>query len=167
MSKRVAVCGMMTALAFLLSFIETLIPFSFGVQGVKLGLSNLVTVTVLYCLGAGPAFVISLVRIVLAGFAFTGLSVMLYSLAGGMLSFACMVLARRFTGLGITGVSALGGVTHNVGQLFVAALIVKNTAVFAYFPVLLAGGTAAGLVIGLLGALVTARIRPWLKTGKE
>ena len=79
MSKKVAVYGMLVALAFLLSYVETLIPFSFAIPGIKLGLANLVVITALYCLGEKGAFVISIVRIMLTGLTFTSLSVMLYS----------------------------------------------------------------------------------------
>lgn len=163
MSKKVAVYGMMVALAFLLSYVETLIPFSFAIPGIKLGLANLVVVTALYCLGEKGAFVISIVRILLTGLTFTSLSVMLYSLGGGFLSFLCMVLAKRFTSLGITGVSVLGGVTHNLGQLLIAALVVHTGSLMYYFPALLAAGTVAGALIGILGGLVTERLRPYLQ----
>ena len=160
MSKKVAVYGMLVALAFLLSYVETLIPFSFAIPGIKLGLANLVVITALYCLGEKGAFVISIVRIMLTGLTFTSLSVMLYSLGGGLLSFLCMV-----TALGITGVSVLGGVAHNLGQLLVAALVVRTGSLMYYFPALLAAGTAAGALIGILGGLVTERLHPFLRQG--
>ena len=163
MSKKVAVYGMLVALAFLLSYVETLIPFSFAIQGIKLGLANLVVITALYCVGERGAFAVSMVRIVLTGLTFTSLSVMLYSLGGGLLSFFCMVLAKRFTSFGITGVSVLGGVTHNLGQLLVAVLVVRTGSLLYYFPALLAAGTVAGALIGLLGKMVTERLRPFLQ----
>lgn len=165
MSKKVAVYGMLVALAFLLSYVETLIPFSFAIPGIKLGLANLVVITALYCLGEKGAFVISIVRIVLTGLTFTSLSVMLYGLGGGLLSFLCMVPAKRLTSLGITGVSVLGGVAHNLGQLLVAALVVRTGSLMYYFPALLAAGTVAGALIGILGGLVTERLRPFLRQG--
>ena len=161
MSKKVAVYGMLVALAFLLSYVETLIPFSFAIPGIKLGLANLVVITALYCLGEKGAFVISIVRIMLTGLTFTSLS----CLGGGLLSFLCMVLAKRLTPLGITGVSVLGGVAHNLGQLLVAALVVRTGSLMYYFPALLAAGTAAGALIGILGGLVTERLRPFLRQG--
>jgi len=163
MSKKVATWGMLVALAFLLSYIETLIPFSFGVPGIKLGLANLVTVIALYGLGEKQAFAVSLVRIVLAGFTFGNLSVMLYSLAGGVLSYLCMVLFKRFTGLSMVGISVIGGVAHNLGQLLLAAFVLKTESLLYYFPALLVAGTAAGLVIGLLGGMVITRIRPYME----
>lgn len=70
MKHKTAHTGMFLALALILSYVETLIPFHFGIPGVKLGLANLITVVMLYCCGAKEAFVISVLRIVLAGFLF-------------------------------------------------------------------------------------------------
>lgn len=164
-SKRTATFGILVALAFLFSYLETLIPFSFGVPGIKLGLANLVTVIALYAMGERQAFAISLVRVFLYGFTFGNLSVMLYSLAGGLLSFACMRASKRFTGLGVAGVSVIGGVAHNLGQLLMAALVLRTKSLMYYFPILLAAGTVAGLLIGLLSAMVLKRLLPFFARG--
>lgn len=158
-ARRTALCGMMIALAFLLSYVETLIPINFGIPGVKLGLANLVTIVGLYLVELPQLIFISLVRIVLAGFTFGNGFSMVYGLAGGALSLLAMLAARRTGWFSQAGVSIAGGVGHNVGQLIVAALVVENTAVFYYLPVLLAAGSAAGAVIGLLGGIVTGRIQ--------
>ena len=157
---RAALCGMLIALAFLLSYVETLIPISIGVPGVKLGLANLVTIVGLYLVNLQQLVVISLVRIVLAGLTFGNGFSMVYSLAGGAFSLFLMLLARKTGWFSQVGVSIAGGVGHNVGQLIIAALVVENSAVFYYLPFLLAAGSAAGAVIGLLGGIVTERIGP-------
>ena len=162
MSKRVATYGMLIALAFLLSYVETLIPFSLGIPGIKLGLANLVVLVALYTLGEKSAFVISMVRILLVGLTFASFSVMLYSLAGGILSFLCMLFGRRYTKLSTAGISILGGVAHNLGQLLLAAVVLNTGALLYYFPALLVAGTVAGLVIGLLGGILVRRIGPLL-----
>lgn len=141
---KIALYGMMTALAFLLSYVETLIPINLGVSGIKLGLANLASIVSLYLLGAGAAAAIALVRIVLVGFTFGNLSMMLYSLAGAAVSLLLMVVFRRLDWFGVTGVSILGGAGHNIGQLIVAALVVENASLFYYLPVLLAAGTGSG-----------------------
>ena len=156
---KIALYGMMTALAFLLSYVETLIPINLGVPGVKLGLANLASIVSLYLLGAGAAAAIALVRIVLVGFTFGNLSMMLYSLAGAAVSLLLMVVFRRLDWFGVTGVSILGGAGHNIGQLIVAALVVENASLFYYLPVLLAAGTAAGALIGLLGGILVNRLK--------
>lgn len=161
-AKSAALYGMMTALAFLLSYVETLIPISLGVPGVKLGLANLVTIVSLYLLGPRPAGVIALVRVVLTGFTFGNLSMMMYSLAGAALSLLLMAVSRKKDLFGTVGVSVIGGVGHNVGQLLVAAAVVENSSLLYYLPVLLAAGTAAGAVIGILGGILVKRLGRWL-----
>ncbi len=158
-TRKTALYGLFIALAFVLGYIESLLPIYLGAPGVKLGLANLVTVTVLYSLGAGPAAAVNLVRILLTGFTFGNMSSVLFSMGGAALSLLVMTLCRRFNLFGIVGVSILGGVFHNVGQFLVAAFVVKTFGVFSYLPVLLAAGCGAGAAIGLLGGIITERIR--------
>ena len=157
-TRRIAYLGLLTALAFVFSYIEFLIPVNIGVPGAKLGLANLAIIVALYTLGEGDAFLLSVVRIVLVGFTFANLAMMIYSLAGGCLSYAAMVIAKKTNRLSMTGVSVLGGVFHNIGQIFVAMLVLKTESLIYYLPVLLIAGIASGVVIGLLGAMVTKRI---------
>ena len=147
----------MAALAIILGYVEMLLPVFFIVPGMKLGLANLVTVFVLYRYRAKEAAVISLIRIVVIGFLFANLFSILYSLAGAALSLLCMTAARRFSGLSIVGVSILGGVTHNLGQLIVAALVVENGNVFYYFPALLISGLVTGALIGIVTGEILKR----------
>ena len=147
----------MAALAIILGYVEMLLPVFFVVPGMKLGLANLVTVFVLYRYRAKEAAVISLIRIVVIGFLFANLFSILYSLAGAALSLLCMTAARRFSGLSIVGVSFLGGVTHNLGQLIVAALVVENGNVFYYFPALLISGLVTGALIGIVTGEILKR----------
>lgn len=147
----------MAALAIIFGYVEMLLPVFFVVPGMKLGLANLVTVFVLYRYRAKEAAVISLIRIVVIGFLFANLFSILYSLAGAALSLLCMTAAKRFSGLSIVGVSILGGVTHNLGQLIVAALVVENGNVFYYFPALLISGLVTGAIIGIVTGEILKR----------
>lgn len=157
-AQRVALYGVLVALAFIFSYIETLIPISTGIPGVKLGLANLAVFVALYLMKTADAFAISMVRILLVGFTFGNLFAMLYSFAGGILSFGVMKLCKEKEWLGKTGVSIAGGISHNIGQIVVAALVLENAAVFSYLPVLLLAGTATGALIGIVGGLVLRRL---------
>lgn len=157
-TKRVAYCAVLTALALIFGYVEVLIPFGFGIPGVKLGLANIVIVLALYMLSAYQAFMIQLMRIVLVSFLFGNLSMMIYSLAGGMLSFLVMWLVKKGDTFSIIGVSIAGGVSHNIGQLIVAVLAVQNLRVAFYVPALMIAGLVTGCLIGLLAG----RIRPVL-----
>ncbi len=161
-ARRVALYGMLTALAFILSYVESLVPVTLGIPGVKLGLANLVVLIALYTLDLKGAFVISVIRIVLSGLTFGGLFSMLYSLAGGLLSFAVMAILSRKKLLGTVGVSVCGGVAHNIGQLLVAMAVLETESVWYYFPVLLISGSVAGVLIGLLGGWMTGRVQDYL-----
>ena len=156
--NKVAYMGVFLALALICSYVESLIPISFGIPGVKLGLTNIVVILMLYCIGAKEALAVSACRIVLAGFLFGNLFSILYSLAGGLLSFLIMWAVKRTGKLGILPVSVCGGIFHNIGQLAVAALVVENYNVFYYLPVLLLAGAATGLVIGIVAQELIIRI---------
>lgn len=151
--------GVLLALALVFSYVESLIPFYFGVPGMKLGLTNAIVVLVLYLYGAPEALLISLLRILLSGFMFGNLFSIAYSLAGGMLSFFCMYMARRFLKLRMIGVSVVGGFTHNIGQIFMAVLLVKNYNVLFYLPVLMIVGCLTGILIGIISALIHDRVK--------
>ena len=150
MAKRVAYCAMLTALAMIFGYVEALIPFNFGIPGVKLGLANLVIVVALYLLPAHQVFFIQIARIVLVSFLFGNLSMMLYSLAGGLLSFLVMSLLKKAGGFSVIGVSIAGGVMHNIGQLIVAMLVVQNMKIAYYASVLMIAGLITGGLIGML-----------------
>ena len=139
MKSRVAYFGVFTALALIFSYVETLIPISFGIPGVKLGLANLIIVIALYKMRLSEAYLLSVVRVVLSGFIFGNYFSIIYSLAGGLLS--------------------LTGVCHNIGQLIVAMLVVETFSVAYYVPVLLVAGVATGLVIGLVANGMIRRLK--------
>ncbi len=158
-TRKIAYLGLLIALAFVFSYVEFLIPVNFGVPGAKLGLANLVIIVALYTLNERDAFLLSVIRIVLVGFTFGSMASMLYSLAGGVLSFAVMVLAKRAKLLALTGVSVLGGVFHNIGQILMAIWVLHTASLVYYLPVLLLAGSLSGIAIGVLGAMVTRRIQ--------
>ncbi len=158
MAKKTALLGMLVALAFVLSYIETLIPVNLGIPGAKLGLANLVVMVALYTLGTKEAFGLSMVRILLTGLTFSSMAAMLYSFAGGLLSFAVMALMKKTKKLSVTGVSVLGGIAHNAGQIFVAMWMLDTATLIYYLPVLAITGVASGTVIGLLAVMVIRRI---------
>ena len=149
----------MIALAFIFSYIEFLLPFHIGIPGVKLGLANLAIIVCLYTLGEKEAFLLSVIRIVLVGFTFANTAMMMYSLAGGILSFLVMWLAKKSSKLSMTGVSVLGGVFHNIGQILLAMWILETESLLYYLPVLIVSGVVSGVIIGILGALITKRLK--------
>lgn len=158
MKNKAAYFGVFTALALIFSYVEMLIPIQFGIPGIKLGLANLLVVVFLYKRNAAEALLLSVVRIVLAGFMFSNLSSIIYSLAGGILSLAVMAFLKNKGTFSVIGVSIAGGITHNMGQLFVAMLVVETYRVGYYFPVLLIAGMLTGMAIGFVANEVLKRL---------
>ena len=154
-TKKIARMGMLVAVAFVLSWLEAMLPLQVGIPGVKLGLSNIVVMLCLYSCSVKESLGIALLRIVLVGFTFGSLSTMLYSMAGGMLSFVIMVLLKRTDKFSVYGVSVAGGVCHNIGQILVALAVLHTSKLIYYLPVLMLSGCVAGVLIGFVaGALI-------------
>ena len=150
--------GLLTALGLIIGYIEFLIPIPLGIPGVKPGFANIVIVWALYSLGPWEALMINGMRIFLSGFLFGNFSMILYSLAGAAVSFLCMCLAKKSGLFSMTGVSMLGGVMHNMGQLLVAMAVLETVSLVYYGPVLLAAGVITGLLIGIVTGEVKKRI---------
>ena len=149
-SRRVSSGAMLVALAMIFSYVESLIPINLGVPGIKLGVANLVTVTGLYILAPMEVLLVVILRVLLVGFMFgNGMSI-LYSLAGGILSFLVMLLLKRIKGFSMIGISIAGGVSHNIGQIVVAMCVLENTKLIYYLPVLMIAGTVTGILIGVV-----------------
>ena len=153
-----ALLGMLLALALLCSYVETLIPFNFGVPGIKLGLTNIVVILTMYLMGLKEALLVSVARIILAGFLFGNPFTIVYSLAGGILSFLVMVFLKNVLKLNIISISAAGGVFHNLGQLIVAALVVENINLLYYMSILFFAGLLTGVLIGIVSREILARL---------
>ena len=158
-SKNLATYGLLIALAFIFSYIESLFPMPFTVPGMKLGLANLVVISALYAMGPKEAFVLSIIRILLVGLTFRDPNTMLFSMAGGVLSWLMMVIFQKIKLFGRIGVSIIGGVSHNIGQIAVAIVYVNSMSLVYYLPVLLIFGAVTGTLIGILGSMIVQRLK--------
>ena len=151
MAKKIAYCGMLCALAMIFSYVEALIPINFGIPGIKLGLANLVVLFGLYRMAPQEILAVQIARILLLGFMFGNGASIIYSLAGGLLSFAVMLLLIRTKLFTPIGVSAAGGAAHNIGQIIVAMVVLRSGGLLYYLAVLMVSGVITGLVMGILG----------------
>ena len=158
MKNKTAFLGIFASLAIIFGYVESLIPVFAGIPGIKLGLANLAVLFILKKYSIKEAAMVSVVRILIIGFMFGNLFSIVYSLAGAALSLTVMTLLLRFSDLSLIGISVAGGVTHNIGQLIVAALVVENLSVFLYFPALLVSGVITGILIGWLTQQTADRI---------
>lgn len=149
--------ALLSSLAIICGYIESLIPVVASVPGIKLGISNVVILFALFRLDKSSAFFIMLVKVAVSSMLFAGFSVLIYSLSGGILSFLAMCVLKKLRFSVIT-ISMLGAVFHNIGQLFAAAFMLKSFSVFYYLPVLLISGLLLGLVTGMVCRILINRI---------
>lgn len=153
-----AYLGLMSALALLMGYVEYLIPFNFGIPGIRLGLANTVIMFVLIRDGTRQAFTVSCVRIVLSAFLFGNPSAVIYSFAGTTLSIlgmSLLVCTRKFSAVGL---SAFGGFLHNTGQLIAAFIVLPGLPLVLYLPVLMITGTLTGTLIGFIILMLLKRL---------
>lgn len=157
-TKQITELGLLLGVSLVLAYLESLLPVMIAVPGVKLGLANIVTMLVLYSMGGKKAFFFMTLRVVLAGFLFSGAAGIAYSFAGGACCIIVMCIVKRFPFFSILGVSMAGAVSHNFGQLLVAFFVMENAHILYYFPVLCISGGITGLVIGYVSALLISQM---------
>lgn len=162
LSRRTARLGVLVTLGILFGYIESLIFIPIRIPGIKMGISNIVSVVSLYLLGPIDALVVSILRVLLSGILFgSGFSI-LYSISGAIISFLLMFFAYKHNIFSVIGVSVIGGVAHNIGQLLIAGIVVKLPAVVSYTPWLIIFGVIAGLIVGLVSSIIINRLRTYV-----
>ena len=158
-TRKIARMGLLTALALILSYVESLIPAFVAVPGVKMGLANIVVVLALYTLGPGEAAIVSIIRVLLSSLLFGSILSLSYSAAGAIISLLSMIIMMKTKIFGVTSVSVTGGVFHNLGQILVACLVLETDVLLYYLPVLILSGTITGAVIGIASSIVIKRLQ--------
>ena len=153
--------ALLVAQSLALFLFEGMLPLPFLAPGAKLGLANLITLLALYTLPRWQdALLVILIRIALATMFGGGPTILMYSLAGGLLSFTVMLMLRRSGRFSILGVSAAGGFAHNLGQLLIASLVIGNPDLLLYLPILGPCGILTGLLLGTCAGLVLKKLSP-------
>ncbi len=158
-ARRLTRLALLTAIALTIFMAEAQIPVAIPIPGVKLGLANIVTVYAVFVLGPGDALMVLLARVLL-GSMFSGqMMTLFYSLGGGLLCWAVLALLRRlFTREQLWLCSPVSAIAHNLGQLLVAAALMRTWAVLAYLPYLVLAGAASGLFTGLCAQFLIGRL---------
>ena len=163
-SRRVAICGMLLALMLVLGFVESQLPVAAGIPGIKLGLSNGVLIFAVYMLNVPTAYLLMGLKVLLSGMLFGSPSAMMYAFAGGLLSMIVMSLLSRMKGLSPVVVSMAGGVSHNMGQVAMAMMILQTPQLLYYMAVLMVAGLVTGMATGFAA---TGIIRRFQKENKH
>ena len=156
--RTLAYLSLLLSLSMVLSYLESLIPVFIAVPGVKLGLANAVSLFALYKLGVRYAVPISLLRVLLSSLLFGSVMSLAFSLAGATLSLLSMIILQKVSPLSKVGVSIVGAVCHNLGQIVVAAALLSTSLIY-YLGVLIISGVVSGILIGLLTSYLIKRIK--------
>ena len=156
---RITRLALLTAIALTIFLVEAQIPALTTVPGVKLGLANIVTVYAVFALGPGDALLVLCARVFL-GAVFSGqMMTLIYSAAGGLLSWCVLcLLCRLLTQEQIWLASPVAAVFHNLGQLLAAAAVMRTWAVMAYLPYLVLAAILAGLFTGVAAQELIRRL---------
>lgn len=160
-TKKLVLLAIFISQALILSIVESWIPVPVNVPGVKLGLANIVTMTVILFFGLGEAVTVVSLRTLLASFFGGGPTIFMFSLAGGLSSALVMsFLHKRMSKLlSIVGISVAGAVTHNIGQISVAMFLMRDASVLAYLPVLLVSGVITGVFVGMVSSFLEKALK--------
>lgn len=158
-TKKLTYLALIVSFALILSFVESRIPTFVAIPGVKVGLSNIAIMFTLYKFGVKEAIAVSLVRVVLVSMLFGSPVSMIYSIFGAALSLCVMFTLKKFTPLKEVSVSVSGGITHNIGQIIAASIILGTNVVAYYLPFLLVSGTIAGIVVGIASGLLITKVK--------
>ena len=157
-SAKITYIAVLSALAVVFGYIESLFPLPIAIPGIKLGISNIVILFALMKMNKSDAFFILIIKVLVCSLLFSGINSLFYSFSGGIMSFLAMILALKL-GLSIIGASMAGGVFHNLGQILMASVILGSFSAFYYLPVLLLSGLIVGGIVGLLCKTVISRLK--------
>ena len=161
-TKKIAVLGLLTAIALTIFMIEAQIPPVGPIPGVKLGLSNIVTVFTVFTLGPGAGAAVLLCRVFLGAVFAGNFSTIFYSAAGGTLAIAVTIGLRKcLTKKQLWVAGALGAVAHSVGQMVMAVLLTGTPGLIAYLPVMIAVSIVTGTFTGLCAQFLVNRGNLW------
>ena len=159
-AQRIALSGLLTSLMLVFGLIERQFPLTAAIPGVKLGLANSVLLYSLYMLGIKQSFILMLLKALMSWLIYTNMNAMFYSLGGGLLSLLAMIALSRISGVSIIGVSALGAVFFNVGQILVAVVMLNTPQlIFTYLPVLMVSGVVTGVLTGVVAKMVMKHLK--------
>ncbi|MBQ2408571.1 MAG: Gx transporter family protein [Bacilli bacterium] len=149
--KKFTRLSLLLALCIVLNIIESVIPLFNGyIPGLKLGLANIVILFILYCYSFKDALYVSLLRVVIVGITRTGLFsvAFFFSLGGAFLSIIMMSLFKKLTNLSVIGVSIIGSISHSIGQIIMAIILIKSNLMVMYLPWLLMFSIPTGIITG-------------------
>lgn len=163
MTRKISYLSLFTAFAIVLSYIEVILPFNFGIPGVKLGLANLVIVLVMKNMGPKEALWINVVRIFIIALLFGNLFSLAFSISGAFFSMLVMFIFWKTKSFSIIFISTAGGIAHNLAQIMIASIIVNAYGILYYIPVLVIAGFLTGLILGIIAGILQNKLKFFLR----
>lgn len=150
-TRKLVLLSLLTTLALIVYIIELQIPPLVALPGMKLGLANMVSLATLLLFGAKEAMTVLLLRITLGSMITGQVSAFFFSLSGGVLSNIGMIILYKLfkDHVSIWAISIIGAILHSVGQLFIAAIVIQNSRIYFYLPLLLLTSIVTGYFVGL------------------
>ena len=165
-SRKITACACLAAVGIILGYIESFIVIPVQIPGIRIGLANTVTIIAMYTLGSVYAGAVLLIRIIMSAMLFGSPASFLYSICGGAAAFTGMMLFKK-AGFHIFSVSVCGAVLHNMGQICIAAVLIGNSHVLYYLPVLTLSGSVFGLLTGILAKLCLGRLGAFFRSNES
>ena len=160
-TRRLTVSALLVTVMLMLGYLENLVPT--GVPGIKLGLSNSVLLLAIYWLGIPTALILMVVKVVLSGILFSGVSAIMYAFAGGVLSMVVMSVLYKARGFSPIAIAMAGAVFQNVGQVGLAMVILETARLVYYMAILMLAGLVTGFVTGTVTSLLMKRLPASMK----
>ncbi|MDL2319233.1 Gx transporter family protein [Eubacteriales bacterium OttesenSCG-928-A19] len=153
-TRNIAQYGLLTSAMLVLGLVERQFVIVPGVPGIRLGLSNIVLLYALVLISASGAWLLMVLKVLLGGFLYAGVTGLFYSLAGGVLSMLAMQLVLRVRGVGMVGISVAGAAAHMLGQLAVSRWLLGSWSALAQAPILLVAAVVTGVLTGVVAQVV-------------
>ncbi len=152
--KKISILSILISLAMVLSYVDSLIHIPFTPPYFKIGIANIAIIYTLYKMGVKEACTVSIFRLILSSILFSNIITLAYSFAGAILSLSLMILLKSMKKFTRITISIIGAISHNVGQIVVAIILMDTKEIALYLPVLIITGIVAGLGVGILSNIV-------------
>ena len=161
-TRKLTTLSMLTAIALTIFMVEAQIPPLTPIPGIKMGMSNIITVFIVFAIGPKEAAAVLFVRVFLGAVFAGNFSTIFYSAAGGLCAIAVTILLRKIltkTQLWVAGVC--GAIAHSIGQMAMAILLTSTVSLILYLPVMIVVSILTGSFTGLCAQFLVNRGSLW------
>lgn len=166
-TRKLTTLSMLTAIALTIFMVEAQIPLLTPVPGIKMGLSNIITVFIVFAIGPKEAAAVLFVRIFLGAVFAGNFSTIFYSGAGGLCAIAVTILLRKIlTNKQLWVAGVCGAIAHSIGQMAMAIAITATPGLIAYLPIMIIASIVSGTFTGFCVQLLVKRGNLWKITSK-